>query len=461
MPPLSPGTAGTVGTAGIGDPAYPLAGNGGYQVDSYDIDLSYDPPTNALQATAKIRATVTGPDALSQFNLDLQPTMTVSDVEVNGAGADFRQDRAELIVSGFPSVAAGRRMLIDVTYAGRPTVVRGTVGRSQDGGWRRTDSGGAFVAGEPISASVWYPANEHPADPAAFSVTATVPTGWQVISNGIRVRDDLPAVGPGESVFRWELRKPVPTYATTIYIDKFDFLTDSLSDGRPIVSAIGPGVQDVKPFAKRTAEIIDFLSGYFGPYPFDSAGEIFTDPTSTEVALETATRPIFTGDSVENLGIVVHELAHQWFGNDVMITTWSDICINECVASYAAWMWNEDINDVDLDERWNHQMRHAAHDRDFWSSPLVGMAPGDEFTAVYDRGPLAVHALRRQMGDDAFFAMLKKWPALYGGHNATFDEFEKLASREAGTDLGPFIDAWFRGTTVPDERYRYPQGLGG
>jgi len=96
----------------------------------------------------------------------------------------------------------------------------------------------------------------------------------------------------------------------------------------------------------------------------------------------------------------------------------------------------------------------------FWASPLVDMGPGQEFTRVYDRGPLAMHALRNEIGDDAFFKILKEWPATYGGKNVTFDEFEAYVSSVAGRDLGPFIDAWFRGTTVPAMQFRYPGDLG-
>ena len=77
------------------------------------------------------------------------------------------------------------------------------------------------------------------------------------------------------------------------------------------------------------------------------------------------------------------------------------------------------------------------------------MTAGEEFTRVYDRGPLALHALRAEIGDDAFFRLLKEWPATYGGKNASFDELETYVNTLAGRDMTPFMDAWFRGTTVP------------
>jgi aminopeptidase N len=300
-----------------------------------------------------------------------------------------------------PPCSNRRPASVDVTYGGQPNVVRGERG-GDDGGWFRTESGGAFAAGEPISASAWYPVNEHPADTATFAVTATVPDTWQVISNGLRQTDDLPHPGPGKSIFRWKLDEPVASYLTTIYIDKFSLVKDTLPDGKPIVSAIGPNVPGGKDLAMRTKKVIAFLSGYFGPYPFESVGGIFTGQSSTDMDLETATRPVYSGGTIDSVDTEVHELSHQWFGDDVTIKQWSDICINECFASYAPWLWKEQVEGTDLDGMWKRKMTRADDEPDFWSSPLVDMGPGQEFTSMYDRGPLAMHALRKEIGDDAF-----------------------------------------------------------
>jgi aminopeptidase N len=301
--------------------------------------------------------------------------------------------------------------------------------------------------------------NEHPADTATFAVTATVPQGWQVISNGLAQTDGLPDPGAGKSVFRWQLSDSVASYLTTIYIDKFTLVQDTLSDGKPMVSAIAPSVPGDRDVAMDTKRIIDVLSSYFGPYPFESAGGIFVGE-HIGFALETATRPLMSGGA-DDLDTFVHELSHQWFGDDVTIERWSDICLNECFASYGPWLWNAEVNGADLDATWKEQMSKVVNRPAFWQSPLVDMGPGHEFTRVYDRGPLALHALRAEIGDDAFLQILKGWPATYGGKNASFADLETYVSTVAGRDLKPFMDAWFRGTTVPPQEFRYPGNLGG
>jgi len=450
---------GSVGPSGIGDPQYPLAGNGGYEVGSYDIDLSYEPESNKLQSTAHLAGTVISAAGLSQFNLDLQPTMKVSAVTVSGLSAEFAHEGSELVITPTVPLEPQAAFTVDISYAGQPKVVRGSREGAPDGGWYRTDSGGAFAAGEPVSASAWYPVNEHPADTASFAVTATVPNKWQVISNGLRQSHDLPDAGPDNAVFRWKLDQPIASYQTTIYIDEFTVVEDTLPDGKPIVSAVGPGVQADRVSVGRIKNVIEVLSGYFGPYPFPAAGGIFTGPSSTDIDLETATRPIYSGDRLSGIDIVVHESAHQWYGNSVTIKRWGDICINECVASYAPWLWKEQVDTSDIDALWKQQMRRAVDDSGFWRSPLVDMPAGQEFTSVYNRGPLAMHALRKVMGENAFMSLLNRWPTDFGGKHASFDDFETYASMVADQDLGPFIDAWFRGSTVPPLDVRYPGDL--
>ncbi len=439
------------GSAGAGDPYYPTAGNGGYQVDSYRVALTYDPATEHLDATTTIAGTVTAGQPLGRFDLDLQPSLVVSSVTVNDQKAAFDQQAAELVITPGRALDPAGEMTVVVSYTGTPGMIDGGAG-----GWYHTQDGGALAAGEPFSASAWYPVNEHPSDPATFSVTATVPDDWQVISNGIKFDGALPKAPEGMHSVRFDENRPIASYLTTILIGKLTFTTDTY-DGKPILNAFTSAGSESKALAAKTPQILEVLSKHFGPFPFDSYGGIYTGE-NLSFALETATRPVYA--SWVDLDTVVHETAHQWYGDDVIIKDWSDICLNECFASYAPWLYHQDVDGADLDARWRSQMSQVAGDTSFWSIPLVDMGAGNEFTSVYDRGPLAIHALRHEMGEQAFAQLLTGWISTYGGHNASFDDLEAYASQLAGKDLTPFMDAWFRGTVIPPEPYRTPPGLG-
>ncbi|GGM06302.1 peptidase [Nakamurella endophytica] len=449
---------GAAGAAGIGDPYYPLAGNGGYQVDSYDVTLTYDPAANRLSARTAVEGSVTAPGRLGRFDLDLQPSMRVSQVQVGDTDAAFRQDGAELVVTPARGLDPGAALSVVVDYAGQPGEIRGGTAGASGGGWYRTDSGGAVVAGEPFSASAWYPVNEHPADLATFTVTATVPTPWQVISGGVRLTDGVVPPPAGMATFRWAQRVPVASYLTTVYIDRFSTEVGTLPDGRLIVSAFAPGSEAgrYRKLAADTARIVEVLADHFGRYPFEAVGGIYTGQPLA-FALETATRPVYA-DWVDT-DTIVHELAHQWYGDSVAVQRWRDICLNECLASYAPLLWHEDVDGTDLDRWWTGRMKAVAGDARFWRTPLVDMGPGREFSSVYDRGPLAVHALRKEIGEAAFATVLREWPTRNAGRTVTFEAWQAFVEQVAGRDLSGFFDAWFRGRVVPSDPYRHPGGL--
>lgn len=455
-----PAPDGAVGSVGIGDPYYPRSGNGGYEVDHYDISLSYDPVVNDLHAVTTVTGKVTEASRLGRFDLDLQSSMNVSAVTVNGTAAAFEHQQAELVINPARGLPPGTALTVVVTYSGRPAVVPGGAANLGDGGWYRTPSGGAIAIGEPFSGSAWYPVNEHPSDTATYRITATVPQKWSVIANGIAATAGLPPVPTGRKAFRWTQSQPITSYEVTIYIDTFTTVTDRTADGRPIVSAFAPGtdVAKYKNLATDTRRIVQVLSNHFGPYPFAAAGGIYTG-LPLRFALETATRPVYA--NWVDTDTIVHEMTHQWFGDDVVIRRWSDICLNECFASYGPWLWHQDVDGTNLDAQWVALMDGEAAGPDFWTSPLVDMGAGKEFTSVYSRGPLALHALRKQIGEKDFAALLKGWPATFGGKVAGYQDLVAYVDKISGQHLTAFMDAWFRGTVRPPARFLHPGGLGG
>jgi aminopeptidase N len=433
---------------GAGDPYYPQDGNTGYDVTAYHVQISYDPASKALTGDTLVTAKATG--ELPKFNLDLQG-LDVESVAVGGTEATFtRQGDHELVITPAAPVADGESFETRVRYSGTPeSAESGSLGEN---GWQLSSSGGAFAAGEPHSATSWYPANDTPKDKATFKLDARVPKGWSVISNGV----ESPATPgtDGWTTFHWNEPNRIATYLTTVGVDKWTFERSTLPGGTPVVSAYAPGAESKKEVESRLPEIIAFLTSKFGPYPQSAAGGIYINE-NIGFSLETQGRPIYAAWAEED--VVVHENAHQWYGNSVTVSEWKDICLNECFASYAQWLWDEAKNGADLDEQYRTEVSRSA-DR-LWSGRLYDMGAGNEFSAVYEKGPLALHALRREIGDTAFDKVLKDWPARHRDGNASWPEFEKFVAEIAGKDLKGFFDAWFRGDTQPADEYLYPGPL--
>ncbi|MCP2251870.1 Peptidase family M1 [Prauserella aidingensis] len=434
------------GAPGIGDPYYPDAGNGGYDAQGYDVSVRYDPGSGVLHGDSTMTARATEP--LSSFNLDLRG-MTVESVHVDGAPARFaRRGAHELVITPAQPTPADERFRVRVRYHGTP-------GRTESGlgsnGWHRTPSGGAFVMGEPPSASFWYPANDHPRDKATFRLTARVPEGWQAVSVG---REEGRSTRDGWTTSRWVEPEPVAGYLTTVAVDRFDVVRRELDDGTPVLNAFAPGSEDLRAEARRTGEIVRFLESRFGPYPATTAGGIYLG-ADTGYALETQGRPTY--DATANLSTIVHELAHQWYGNEVSVSSWADICLNECFASYAQWLWAEGKEGDDLDARYHDAVDSVP--RDFWEPQLYDMGAGNEFSGVYDKGILAMHALRRQLGEKTFWRVMRSWPREHAEGNASWPEFERFTERVSGRNLDGFFAAWFRQSGRPGEQQLYPGTL--
>ncbi|WP_449475821.1 M1 family metallopeptidase [Streptomyces abikoensis] len=428
----------TPGAPGAGDSYYPDAGNGGYDVSHYDLRLKYQPKTDRLEGTATLLATPT--QALSRFNLDF--TLDVSEVLVGGKKAAHKLTGAhELEITPAGPLEKGKPVSVVVRYSGVPSAVK-INGYSA---WKRTPDGGV-VAQEPESAAWWFPSNDHPTDKATYDVSVSVPDDVQAISNGVLASKSSKL---GWTRYNWRSTKPQASYLTTLAVGKFDITTDTTASGLPVVNAyskdLGDNLASAKASIERTAEITDWESTVFGPYPFTAVGGYVPNVTSS-YALETQTRPFYSPSSFSsgaNQSIVVHELAHQWFGDSVSVKDWRDIWVNEGFATYAQWLWSEKEGEGTAQELAEYVYNSIPADNAFWT-----VKPGDpgadrQFDrAVYNRGAVALQALRNTVGDKTFFAILKQWPTENRYGNASVQDFVKFAEKASGKKLAPLFDTW-------------------
>ncbi|GAA2092991.1 M1 family metallopeptidase [Streptomyces albiaxialis] len=425
------------GAPGVGDPYYPDYGNGGYDVSHYDLRLKYQPENDKLEGTATLLTTAT--QDLSRFNLDF--ALDVSEVRVNGKKAEFATSGAhELEITPAKPLKKGERATVVVRYAGTPSKVKVNGFTS----WHRTKDGGV-AANEPEAAWWWFPSNDHPTDKASYDVSVAVPDGTQAISNGTLQSQRSTA---GWTRYNWRSRAPQATYLALLAVGKFDITKSETDSGLPVINAyskdLGENDGAARASVERTGEITEWLEGYFGKYPFEALGGVVPN-TDTSYALETQTRPFYSPGfkNGANTSLVAHELAHQWYGDSVSVRQWKDIWINEGFASYAQWLWSEDQGEGTAQELADYTYASYPADDEFWQVKPGDPGAENQFhDAVYDRGAMALQALRNKIGDKDFFAILKGWPQERGGGDATVKEFIAYAEKVSGEKLGKLFDTW-------------------
>jgi len=465
------GTRYTPGAPGAGDAYFPYAGNGGYDVQHYDLDLTYTPPAPApapivgqLSGVATIDLVAT--QDLDSFNLDLRG-MDVQAVKVNGqrvreatppapgdvpAGPGYWQvqdDDArvwELTIQPRPKLKQGQTARVVVSYDGdtvRPEDIEGALY-----GWVTTRDG-AMVVGEPEGSMTWYPVSDHQTDKATYSFAITVPEGKVAVANGLPSGD--PVTAGGWTTWSWDAPDEQASYLTTASVGDYDLRISQTPSGLPLIDAVDDNLTPANAAATEAglalqADMIAFLEDTFVPYPFITYGSIVDDDT-VGYALETQTRPVYSRAAREFT--VVHELAHQWFGNAVSPQRWQDIWLNEGWATYVEWLWSEATGGDSAQANFDGIMAIPADD-EFWDLAIADPGPLGLFLGgIYDRGAATLHALRAQVGDDAFFAATREWLTRYDDSTATTEDFQSVFEEVSGQDLGSFFDVWVHTPTKP------------
>ncbi|WNF63267.1 M1 family metallopeptidase [Streptomyces violaceus] len=439
------GVHGTPGGSGVRDPYFPKAGNGGYDVTHYGLRLAYDPDAHHLTGTATLTARAT--QDLSAFNLDLIG-LDVGKVTVGGETARWNRAGQELTVRPRKDLGQGETFRVTVRYSGAPETVTDPDG-SQEGWLRTTD--GVLALGEPTGSMAWFPGNHHPSDKASYDLTVTVPRGLRAVSNG-ELRHVTTAKG-GRTAFGWHSAEPMASYLATLAIGRYDITRSTARDGLPVYTAVDPAEKDTsRAVLARIPEILRWAERRFGPYPFSSTGAIVDRAAEVGYALETQTRPVFPG--APDMTLLVHELAHQWYGDSVTPESWRDMWLNEGFTTYAEWLWREDHGGESAQESFDALYENGEKTyKDLWAFPPAKPADAANISGdpVYQRGAMVLHKIRQAVGDERFFAILRGWATEHRHGNADTAEFTAYVEEQApGEDFDGIWEDWLYGEGKPE-----------
>ncbi|HET9592347.1 MAG TPA: M1 family metallopeptidase [Solirubrobacterales bacterium] len=416
------------------EPFFPQAGNRGYDALRYNLDLRYHPQGRRIDARAAMVAEAT--DRLSRLSLDFFGPR-VSEVDVGGVPADFRRRPGKLIVVPKQPIVAGGVFAVRVEYSGTPPKVTDPDGTQE--GWYPTDDG-VLAVGEPQGTAAWIPCDNVPTDKALFAFAVSVPRGLKAVANG---RLEAVLRKHGEATYVWGVGpQPMSTYLALLDIGQ-GRLVKSSAAGVPAWTLVDPRLEkQADPVLASLPEIVRFESGIYGEYPFKAAGSAVDSAPGLGYALETQTRPIYP--YVPDLTTVVHETAHQWFGDSVGLKRWPEIWLNEGFATWTEWYYAERHGRRSAHAIFDRLYRVPASNTAFWNPPSAHPGtPKNLFgPSTYIRGAMALEALRLKIGTKPMLRVLRDWTTGHRSSSGTIEQFEALAEEVSGQGLGPFFQRW-------------------
>jgi aminopeptidase N len=429
-----------------------------YDVRRYDLAVAIDPKARTIRGENRATLAVVAP--LDAVELQLDGHLTVESAAVDGAAATFTHRDGLITIPLAAPWKPGERHVVDVVYGGHPKVAArppwldGFV-------WDRTPSGAPWlgVTTEGDGGDDWWPCKDHPSDEPdeGMSIALTLPAGLVGLSNGRKVGET--DNGDGTVTTRWEVHYPINNYDVTFNAGPYVPVEEPYHgvagdrDETIVFWALPEHLAAARTWWRQAPKILSTLGRRFGEYPFfDDKYWVVDAPYK---GMEHQTLVAYGGNFEDNRfgfdSLLLHETAHEWWGNDVTARDWADFWIHEGFATYAEALYVDDtLGDAKYLE-YMARFRHALRNR----TPLV---VGKDLTAaaaytgdIYYKGAWVLHTLRWEVGDDAFFAALKRFatepPYAYGLVSSA--DFEHVVAAASGRDIPWFWERYLHRAALP------------
>jgi aminopeptidase N len=434
------------------------------------VSVRPDIAAHTLQGSTRISFTVL--HEARRMQLDLQVPLEADNItwDAHGVQLPFEREGNVLWVRFPDSLNAGSHQSITVKYHGAPREARNP---PWDGGWIwKTDAEGrpwVSVACQGLGASVWYPCKDHQSDePDSAALHITVPDSLQAVGNG-RFKGRV-ADGKGMATWSWSVRSPINTYNLVPYIGRYVEIHDRyMGETGPLdiqFFALADNEAKAREQIKQVRSMLKCFEHWFGPYPFQADGYKLVEAPHLGMEHQSAIAygnhylNGYLGQDLSGSGwglqwdyIIVHESAHEWWGNNITTADIADMWVHEGFADYAETIYTECISGKEAGADYLVGLRrHIANDR-----PVIGPygvnreGSGD----MYYKGANLIHTIRQVVGDDARFREVLRGLNMHFRHSVvTSAEVEAWISRETGRDLSKVFDQYLRTTQVPRFEYR-------
>jgi aminopeptidase N len=426
--------------------------NPGIDALNYAFTLELSDTTDAIagELALDVRFVAAGMRAV---RLDLVGTtaalsgtgMTVSAVTLDGVALPFthRDDVLLVPLASAPTIA--QRAQLRVRYRGTPATGL-KIGLNKHGD--RT----FFSDNWPNKARHWLPTIDHPYDKATSEFIVTAPSHYQIVSNGVQV--ELTDVPGGRRRTHWKNSVPIAPWLYVLGAARFAMQRVDTFEGKPIETWVYPQDRDAgfADFATPTKSALAFYSDYVGPFAYERLANIQSNSVSG--GMEAASAILYSENSVTGTrsvrwrNVVIHEIAHQWFGNAVTESDWDDVWLSEGFATYFTLLYIEHAYGRDefvrgLESSRQSVMAYSASHPDY-TIVHKNLARMEDVTSsqTYQKGSWTLHMLRGVLGDETFRQGIRTYYARHFNGSATTADFRRAMEDASGRELGWFFDQW-------------------
>jgi aminopeptidase N/cyclophilin family peptidyl-prolyl cis-trans isomerase len=434
-----------------------------YDVTSYNLDVRIDPATKSINGSNKI--TFKTVNDFTRMQVDLWSNLPISRITFDeGRDASFTRELNAVFVELPEPVRKDSVHSVTVFYSGQPVIAKRA---PWDGGftWDHDDEGNPWVVVTcpETGASIWWPNKDHASDePDTMNISITVPAGLEEISNGrFKSKTILP---DGWVRYEWFVSYPINNYCVTFNIGKYAHFSDEYvsADGENLTMdyyVLPKNLEKAKEQFKQAKTMIGIFEKYFGKYPFYRDGYKLVECPHTGMEHQTCVAygnhylGGYRGRASSEVGlkfdfIIIHESAHEWWGNSVTMKDIADMWIHESFGAYAESLFVEDQYGHDQAIKYiNGKKGNVRNDR-----PIIAEYDRYQKSAsdMYDKGQLILNTLRSVLDDDALWiSIMRGLQEKFRCQNVSADEVFAFINGKTGRDLSYFFNQYFRHANIP------------
>ena len=442
-----------------------------WDVTFYDLDVVVDPSDSTIRGRTGIVYRVTGEGR--ELQVDLQEPLVVDSVVRRGARLEFRRE-GDVVLVAVPPQPVGAVDTVTVHYGGPPRVAPNP---PWDGGfiWAADSLGQPWVAtaNQGLGASVWWPNKDTQADePDSQRIAITVPRPMVNVSNG-RLRSVVNH-DDGTATWEWFVRAPINNYNVTVNAGAYTRFGE-IHEGEAGVLTLdywplAHNLEAAREQFRQVPSVVGCFEHWFGPFPWYEDGlKIVETPHlgmehQTAIAYGNGYMNGYRGRDLSETGlglewdfIIVHELAHEWWGNNITTADLADMWVHESFGNYAESIYTECLRGKEAGARYVRGVRSGIEN----ARPIIpefgvnAEGPGD----MYSKGGNMLHTIRQLVDDDdRWRGILRELNREFRHSVVTGEQIRRFISEQAGVELDPVFRQYLETAALPVLEYRIDGG---